>query len=44
VLEAEEDLREVELGEHQALAELDRRQAELRGASGALPQQEGAQR
>lgn len=37
VLEAEEDLREVELGEHEALAMLDRRIAELRSATGALP-------
>ena len=36
VLKAEEDLREVELGEHAALAELDRRVAELHGATGAL--------
>jgi outer membrane protein TolC len=37
VLEAEEDLREVELGEHEALAALDRRLVELRSATGALP-------
>jgi len=37
VLQAEEDLREVELGEHTALAELDRRLALLRSATGALP-------
>jgi hypothetical protein len=37
VLEAEEDLREVELGEHVALAALDRALAELRSATGALP-------
>jgi outer membrane protein TolC len=37
VLEAEEDLRDVELGEHVALAELDRALAELRSATGALP-------
>jgi outer membrane protein, heavy metal efflux system len=37
VLQAEEDLRDVELGEHEALATLDRRIAELRSATGALP-------
>jgi outer membrane protein TolC len=37
VLKAEEDLREVELGEHVALAELDRRRVELLSAAGALP-------
>jgi outer membrane protein TolC len=37
VLGAEEDLRDVELGEQAALAELDRRRAELRSATGALP-------
>jgi outer membrane protein TolC len=37
VLEAEEDLRDVELGEHEALADLDRRWIELRSATGALP-------
>lgn len=35
VLAAEEDLREVELGEHRALAALDRQQALLVGATGA---------
>jgi outer membrane protein, heavy metal efflux system len=37
VIGAEEDLREVELGEHEALAELDRRVAELESASGLVP-------
>jgi cobalt-zinc-cadmium efflux system outer membrane protein len=37
VLSAEEDLREVELGEYAALADLDRRWALLRSATGALP-------
>jgi len=36
VLEAEEALRELELAEHRALAELDRRATELRSATGAL--------
>jgi outer membrane protein TolC len=38
VLAAEEDLREVELGEHRALAALDRSQLELQSATGVLPQ------
>jgi hypothetical protein len=37
VIGAEEDLRDVELGEHEALAELDRRVAELESASGLVP-------
>jgi outer membrane protein TolC len=37
VIEAERDLREVELGEHEALADLDRRVAELESATGTLP-------
>jgi outer membrane protein, heavy metal efflux system len=37
VLESEEALRELELAEHRALAELDRTATELRSATGALP-------
>jgi hypothetical protein len=44
VLGAEEDLREVALGEHQARATLDRRQIELRSATGALVQPGGGLR
>lgn len=38
VLSAEEDLREVELGEQRARAALDRRRLEMESAMGALPQ------
>jgi outer membrane protein TolC len=41
VLEAEEAVRELELEEHRALAELDRRETELRSATGALALPEG---
>jgi cobalt-zinc-cadmium efflux system outer membrane protein len=41
VIEAEEQLRDIELAEHRALAELDRRTTELRAATGALLGPEG---
>ena len=40
VIGAERDLRELELAEHRALADLDRRVAELDGATGVVPGRE----